>query len=69
MDYMTIHDVPIDDPLKRQALAYTNGYLEGTAKEFMMAWRNKDENAYKTLIDFLNNLGKLCIPKNDNDKN
>ena len=66
---MTIYDVSIDNPLTWDALAYTNGYFEGTAKEFMIAWRNKDKNAYKTLINFLNDLRKFCIPKNDTDKN
>ena len=35
LDYMSIHNINAQDPNRKDAIVYTNGYLEGIAKEFM----------------------------------
>ena len=35
LDYMTIHNIDPQDTNRKDAIAYTNGYLEGIRKEFM----------------------------------
>ena len=54
--------------LDKQAIAYTIGYLDGVAKEFMRTWRDSSKNNEKSLIDFLNELRDFCVPANDTDK-
>jgi hypothetical protein len=67
-DYLMIHNVDPYNAQDRNALAYTNGYLDGEAKEYMRNWRNKEMNQKSSLIDFLNELRTFCVPSNDMDK-
>ena len=66
LDYLVIHKV--DPERGKEAIAYTLGYLEGVAKEFLRTWRAKPENAIRSLTDFLNDLRAFCIPINHKDK-
>ena len=50
--HLVIHRV--DPERGREAIAYTSGYLEGVAKEFLRTWRAKLENGIRSLTDFLN---------------
>ena len=50
LDYLVIHEVDLEiggeDPeIGREAIAYTSGYLEGVAKEFLRTWRVKHKMA------------------------
>ena len=51
LDYLVIYRV--DPERGREAIAYTSGYLEGVAKEFLRTWREKPENGVRSLTDFL----------------
>ena len=50
LDYLVIHKVDLERG--REAIAYTLGYLEGVAKEFLRKWRAKPENSIRNLTDF-----------------
>ena len=65
---MSIHNIDAQDPNREDAIAYTNGYLEGIAKEFMRTWRLRLENRQKSLVDFLNDLRIFCVPSTDKER-
>ena len=68
LDYMSIHNIDTQDPNKKDEIAYTNGYLEGIAKELMRTWRLRMGNRHKSLMDFLNDLRTFCVPSTDKQK-
>ena len=65
---MSIHNIDEQDQNRKDAIAYTNGYLEGIAKEFMRTWRLRSENRQKSLVDFLNDLRIFCVPSTDTER-
>ena len=65
---MLIHNIDAQDPNRKDAIAYTNGYLEGIAKEFMRTWRLRTDNRNKSLVDFFNDLRTFCVPSTDKGK-
>ena len=65
---MSIHNIDAQDPNRKDAIAYTNGYLEGIAKEFMRTWRLRSNNRQKSLVDFFNDLRILCVPSTDKER-
>ena len=65
---MAIHNIDALDPNRKDAIAYTNGDLEGVAKEFMQTWRLISKYRQKSLIDFLNNLRIFCVPSTDKER-
>ena len=65
LDYMSIHNIDAQDPNRKDAIAYTNGYLEVVEKEFMRTWRLRAENRQRSLQDFLNDLRIFCVPSTD----
>ena len=68
LDYMSIHNIDAQDINRKDAIAYTNGYLKEIVKEFIRTWRLRSENRQKGLVDFLNDLRIFGDPSTDKER-
>ena len=65
LDYLKVHNINTESD---EGLAYVSGYLDGIAREFLINWKKEHQGTYKTLINFLDDLRKFCIPPNYEEK-
>ena len=65
LDYLKVHNINTESD---EGLAYVSGYLDGIGREFLINWKKEHQGTYQTLINFLDDLRKFCIPPNYEEK-